>query len=509
MFNFYFLPEAVRLILCLLAVINAGFAALVLLLHLYRRGRSPAWRLSGAAAFFVLCQTVLNAALIAQVYQNILDGYIVASEYIIARYVVFAALAVVSVQLSVVRQGEQRKTETNDREQSADKTSRTAVLRFPHFSIIPGIACFASFLTLPFVEALTGSAFPAAFPAAFSVSLAILLAGSIWLTVKIRDELRASISGLSVKQAMDSLGAAVIFYRKNGHILMQNNKMQDLMLKTSGRVFYNGKTYLDTIVIPNSESAGRENYVYRVPDSVWQFSVRDVIMGKRTVTRIIATDVTEQDKAAAVLRDRHDELNEQQQKLKAFVDNIEEVCRSEEMLRVKTEIHDTQNKRLITLLLYLRYGELPDSTSFESLKDSILKSVYAKADPMADPRAMLNIIVGEYESIGIKIRIDGSFPFEKDIAIVFVQVLQEAAANSVRHGYASEVYVSFMDEESKHIMRVADNGTRPVTDVKEGVGIANMRRQLTELSGTLSIAFTPGFTLTASVPADGSRTSRR
>jgi len=74
--------------------------------------------------------------------------------------------------------------------------------------------------------------------------------------------LRTSVSGLSVKQAMDSLDTAVVFYRKNGHILLQNDKMQELMQQTAGQVYFNGKLFFETVVIPNAEHSGENSYCY-------------------------------------------------------------------------------------------------------------------------------------------------------------------------------------------------------------------------------------------------------
>jgi signal transduction histidine kinase len=339
-----------------------------------------------------------------------------------------------------------------------------------------------------------------AFPVAFSTALAVLLVGIVWIILIIRRELKTSISGLSIKQAMDSLDTAVLFCRKDGHILMQNNRMQELMLQTAGRVFYNGRVYFETNVIPNSENAGIDSYLYRFADNVWLFTICDIQAGRKIVTRITAADVTEQNKAAIILKDRNVELESRRQRLKAFVENIEQICRAEELLRIKTEIHDVQNKKLILLLQYLRYGELPDSTSFDALKTGILQGTCANADMAVDPQAMLDIIVGQHESIGVKININGNLPPQREGAIALAQILQEAAANSVAHGYASEIHVRIMDNNGKYTMRVTDNGKRLVTDVKEGSGIAGMRRCAETCGGTLGISTAPCFTVTAQIP---------
>jgi hypothetical protein len=257
----------------------------------------------------------------------------------------------------------------------------------------------------------------------------------------------------------------------------------------------NEKNSITAAPIPHSS--------FLIPHSdecVWLFAVREIKAGGKTVTRITAADVTEQNKAAMILRDRHIELESQRQRLKTCVENIEDICRSEELIRVKTEIHDAQNHKLILLLQYLRYGELPDSTSFGDLKASILRGTYAKGEMSADPQAMLDIIVDQHESIGVKINVTGNLPPERDIALVLVQILQEAAANSVTHGYANEVYTQFTENEKEYTMRVTDNGTRLVTYTKEGSGIAGMRRIVETLGGTLGISTDPRFTVTAEIP---------
>ena len=113
---------------------------------------------------------------------------------------------------------------------------------------------------------------------------------------------------------------------------------------------------------------------------------------------------------------------------------------------------------------------------------------------------MLDIIVDQHESIGVKINVTGKLPPERDIALVLVQILQEAAANSVTHGYANEVYTQFTENENEYTMRVTDNGTRLVTYTKEGSGIAGMRRIVETLGGTLGISTDPRFTVTAEIP---------
>ena len=460
MLNFYSYPDAVRITYSLLSIICAGFTALVLVLHQYRFHRGLKYWLDGAVSFLALCQAFINIMLIAQVQHNITEGFIVPSDYVTARYIVFTALTILFIFLV-----------KNEK------------------ALLSGVVVAASFLTLPVLESWMGGVFPFF----YSVSLAVLLVNSILLSVRIRGVLNTSISGLSIKQAMDSLDTAVLFYKKNGYILMQNGKMQELMRKTAGRVLYNGRMYFETVVIPNAEDSGGNSYLYRITDGEWLYTTKNIGVGRKAVIQLTATDVTEQNRKNLLLQRKQKELNE-------FVDRIEEVCRSEELLRVKTEIHDTQNIKLTTLLHYLRNGTPPTGESYNAIKESILQSISQTAPTLTNPKTMLETIIRQYGHMGIMIQISGDLPPEQELSAVLVKILREAAANAVKHGYANVVTVDITYNEKTVVMRVTDNSVLPPKEIKEGGGIAGMRLYTETLGGNLTTGYSPRFTLTVHIP---------
>lgn len=195
MLNFYSYPDAVRITYSLLSIICAGFTALVLVLHQYRFHRGLKYWLDGAVSFLALCQAFINIMLIAQVQHNITEGFIVPSDYVTARYIVFTALTILFIFLV-----------KNEK------------------ALLSGVVVAASFLTLPVLESWMGGVFPFF----YSVSLAVLLVNSILLSVRIRGVLNTSISGLSIKQAMDSLDTAVLFYKKTAISSCKTAKCKNL-----------------------------------------------------------------------------------------------------------------------------------------------------------------------------------------------------------------------------------------------------------------------------------------
>jgi len=465
--NFYLLPGSIRIAFSVCALLCSAAAALVLVLLRYRRSRGLIYILESAFFILTLFQAFINTTLIAQTQHNLADGFILTSGYIISRYVIFIAAAAVFICLCIKKK-----------------------------PLLPGVIIISCFLTLPFTEKITGRAFPFL----FAVALMILLASEIFCAVLLVKELKTSISGLSIKQAMDSLNTGILFYKKNGYILMQNNKMREIMIKISGRVLFNGKIFFEKIIIPNSENYDGGTYFYTSDDTAWLFATEEIKINKKDVIRLTAADMSEQHRANILSREKQVVLKTRQEQLKIFIKNIEEISRTEELFRIKTEAHDAQNKKLTVLLRYLRNGEYPDRETLATLGESLLESIQKNIEISENPQAELDIFINIYEQAGIYIRLTGDLPSDKNTASVMLYVLREAAANAVIHGYADKIYVWFMYNDGKCVMRVTDNSTQLLIKITEGGGIAGMRRQLEKVGGKLYINTSPRFTLTAVIP---------
>ena len=468
MLSFYSLPEAVRVAFSIATVLAAMVAAIALILQQYRYRRGLSYWLGIGITFLTLCQMVLNVVLVAHVQHNMTDRFIVPGGYELHRYIVFFAMIAVSAYPIITRK-----------------------------SFFPIIPLTASFLTLPIVETWASGVFPLVFAAA----LLLLIAGSLRLVFKIRVELMTSISGLSIKQAMDSLNTAVLFYKKNGRILLQNNMMQELMIKTAGHVIYNGRVYFETIVVQNAEKKGTDSYLYRMENRAWLYTTKEIRVDGKTAIRLTAADVTDLDRINKLLHEKHLDLKEQEKQLKDLAGDLEEIARSEELLRVKAEAHNAENRKLTLLLQHLRHGGQFDKEIFSELGESLRSSIVPEQAPKV-PSDEMEVLIDTYEKAGIHIQTAGELPENRDIASALVYILREAAANAVIHGYAEKIFVSFETYNNNSIMCVTDNLTRRPSVVREGSGITGMRRRLEKLDGKLDIETSPEFKLSVTIPLE-------
>jgi len=481
--SFYTMPDSMRIIFTMTTIIAAVAAALVFTLRRYRYEHAAYYWFDTALYFLILIQMMICILLLAQVQFSIIEGAPQQGAYPLLRHAIFTAIAIVFAFHIVIKK-----------------------------PLLPLIGLIASFLTLPIVETWTGGLFPLSFAAA----ILIILVSSIWVIIKTRRELGSSLSGLSVMRAMDSLNTAVLYYRKNGHILLRNEKMRELMIKTAGRVSYNGKRFLETVVVANSErlsgpDALTDNYMYRLPDGVWLFSVKEFLFGRSYVTQIFATDVTEQDNINLILQENQLRLIRRQEKLRELVDSIEDIRRSEELLRLRAALHDEQNQKLTFLLRYLRtQGEkaVEQGDRYSALSDFVKQgdklgdrySAFSDEQSRGDPLCSeLDTLISVYGEAGVRIILNDDMPEDADTASALMHMLREAAANSVIHGYANEIYASISEAGNEIVMRVTDNGTRGPKRMREGTGIADMRRRIAAVGGELKVDTTDGFVLTASV----------
>jgi len=470
MHNFYFIPDDFRVAVTVLGTLGVTALAMAFILAVHCLHKDLARICKTALIFLALCQTVLCCALIAQVQMNAGHGYIVESGYTVSRYILAGIILLLSAGLSVWN-----------------------IYREEIPFIPPLAAAVTAALTLPLAEALSGAMFPYIYTAA----LAIWLMFGVRLSFMYAKELRSSISNLSVKQAMDSLNTAVMFYRKSGHILLLNHAMQELMVKTSGKVFRNGKKYMDT-VIPRAAACETDGgYIYRLPDgAAWLFTATEA---KRNVMQLTATDITEQERANTLLKETRARLEERNKHLRGVIENIEEIRHIEELIRMKSHVHDIMGQKLTVLLRSLRQGKWPADDILASVSVDLLGDLRQAGEAVLIPEVELNALIGFFEQTGGRIEVTGELPQDKDTALALVQILREAAVNAVKHGYAHEVYAEITQNGNIIRMQITDSGANPPERITEGAGIAGIRRRLARIGGVLEIELQPRFTLTVTV----------
>ena len=417
----------------------------------------------------ILLQVLTYSILIAQVSGDIRDSLILPSGYFTLRYILFGIISVLAASLSINKK-----------------------------SWLPSLSVFACFCTLPFVEILIGHIFPFIYVAC----LTYFMARSIYVCVARQRELQTSISGLSIKEAIDALQTGVLFCKPDGSIILINKQMQSLMILLTGAVWRNGIDFYNHITgdkLPlkadDAELDGR--MVFRLKDkSVWMFNDTLLNIGAKPYHQITAANVTEKWDATTLRREQNTQLDIRQNELTKTIANLHTIYQKEEALKAKSRIHDVLGQQIALLIRSLREdGELDKTLLRAFSKDSLMR--FATQEPTESAKSDLPALIKMMAGIGVKITVHGNLPDSIELAVLFTEIITEGVTNAIRHGFSKEIDISCKYDDGQWALIIQNNGSPPGGPITEGSGIAGIRRKLAAVGGTLRIETSPIFALKA------------
>ena len=85
------------------------------------------------------------------------------------------------------------------------------------------------------------------------------------------------------------------------------------------------------------------------------------------------------------------------------------------------------------------------------------------------------------------------YPFARDMQLNLYRILQEQLRNIFKYAAASTIEVDLVMHKKNLKMRIADDGVGfDMHLVKEGIGLANMKRRTELFSGKFSVVSSPG-----------------
>lgn len=466
MLEFYRLPEFIRVTASVLAVASVVTLSAGAFYSAVRRRSLEALLLA-----LMTLHAVLLIYLIAQVQLGAGDGFIVSSGVRALRYASFAATAVIAAAVALGRKAAS-----------------------PLLAILPAL------ITLPISETVSGSLFPMS----FCLALLIDIAFSATVIAAARREISTSLSAASVKQAIDALHTGIMFCEPSGYILLINRRMLSLMQTLTGETMRDGKKFYERLCAGECKHgcAGLrldDNAAYRLPDSsVWMFSFAPVSSGGREYIQLTASDVSERWRMTEELEAQQIALLARSGELRDATENIHELCREEEALRMKSRFHDVLGHRVALLLRALRENKEPDETLLSDL------SLEVESEPAggaaAESKKRIDTLQSALLGVGVELSITGELPEDAGLSSLAADIITEGSTNAVRHGFPSRVDVLLESSSGAFSVTITNNGTPPKGEIREGGGLLGMRRRLQALGGSLATAASPRFVLTARVP---------
>ena len=293
---------------------------------------------------------------------------------------------------------------------------------------------------------------------------------------------KETITDFSIKKVIDECEFGILVL-KGKRAKLINNKMYEILDKLNIK-----KDYITNIIKQSIDQLDK-NYCVKVEDKYYVFVINN--------NEIITFDITEEYKLHQKLNGQNKKLKENNKKILLSIDNIEELEKEKNLLKLKNKYHDILGQNLSILQQYLNKENITQE-NFEEIKFMIQK-MFIDIEDTDDTNANLENLIKIHKKNGTDIIIDGKLPQNKEVAKVFFEIIREATTNAIRHAGSSKVFVNIKETLEETYMIITNDGRKPNEFITENQGIKDMRRKVKKLGGMVYISTVPEFSVNISI----------
>ena len=293
---------------------------------------------------------------------------------------------------------------------------------------------------------------------------------------------KESITDFSIKKVIDECDFGILVLKGKKAKLI-NNKMYEILNKLNIK-----KDYITNIIKQSIDKIDK-NYCVKLENKYYVFVVND--------NEIITFDITEVYELHQKLNEQNRKLEENNKKILLSIDNIEELEKEKNLLKLKNKYHDILGQNLSILQQYLNRKNISQE-NFEEIKFMIQK-MFIDIEDTDDTNTNLENLIKIHKKNGTDIIIDGKLPQNKKVAKVFFEIIREATTNAIRHAGSSKVFVNIKETLEETYMIITNDGRKSNEFITENHGIKDMRRKVEKLGGMFYISTVPEFSVNISI----------
>ena len=293
---------------------------------------------------------------------------------------------------------------------------------------------------------------------------------------------KETITNFSIKKVIDECEVGILVL-KGKKVKLINNKMYEILDKLNIK-----KDYITNIKRQSIDQIDK-NYCVKVGDKYYVFVINN--------NEIITFDITEAYELHQKLNEQNRKLEENNKQILLSIDNIEELEREKNLLKLKNKYHDILGQNLSILQQYLNRENISQE-NFEEIKFMIQK-MFIDIEDTEDTNTNLENLIKIHKKNGTDIIIDGKLPQNKETAKVFFEIIREATTNAIRHAGSSKVFVKIRETLEETYMIITNDGRKPNEFITENQGIKDMRRKVKKLGGMFYISTVPEFSVNISI----------
>lgn len=289
---------------------------------------------------------------------------------------------------------------------------------------------------------------------------------------------KENINNFSIKKVIDTSDFGILVL-KGKQVELINNTMYEILRKLNIK-----NDYISNIKKISKEQLNG-NYVVAIDDKYYLFAIDK--------NEVILFDITEK----YILQN---ELNEQNKKIKNNnkvlidgIENIEELEREKNLLKLKNKYHDILGQNLSVLQQYLNKQSISQE-NFEEIKFMIRK-MFIDIEDTEDSNLNLQNLIKIHKKNGTNINVMGKLPQHKEISKVFFEIIREATTNAIKHAGSTNIFVEITETLEETTMKITNDGRKSNEFIAENEGIKGMRRKVSQLNGIFYIQTIPQFSV--------------
>lgn len=305
----------------------------------------------------------------------------------------------------------------------------------------------------------------------------------------------------AVKEALDTLPSAVCYFTAAGNVKLCNTAMCDLIRKITQNDLHTLDELNEALDSCNQNTGViREGNLFLFPDGhAWQYSVDKVTAADgRIYTEAVLSDVTELYEKRQKLQRQSRELKKMYRELKILSANVLEMTREEEILNLKSRLHDQMNMGVAAIRQILRQNTTSEENAAAIAQ--FRRAIQVLQEENAYPQDDIAEFIRDAEVSGIRVEITGDFPEEKEVLHLLLPVLREACVNAARHADASVLYITAERKSNAMRLLLTNDGRQPQQEIVPRGGLVDLGRMLAEAGGKIEIQSQPQFLLTVTLP---------
>ena len=263
-------------------------------------------------------------------------------------------------------------------------------------------------------EGIAGMSDPAAAVAFLWVLEAGLLLYASVRYIRMRIQMRYSLSRESIKEGSDNLPDGICFFDEFGTVRLINKKMMSIGMMLFGKEIQTLDELHSALSCPQSgvECLDREIALYHFPDgTVHRFTESETTDwdGKR-ITEVIAADVTELYAKQKELNGENIRLADANRRMKWILDNMSDIVREEETLSMKIRVHDDIGHSILAAKKALvQHQDIAVIRENAILWETAVDLLY-RANNMPEAQDEWQTVRNRAEKVGVEIVFDGLLP---------------------------------------------------------------------------------------------------